>query len=205
MFKMFTIPTWVFMSGFFFLCMTIFGVIIYILTMPAYVPGSKTNVVIMYACFLFLLGSITGLVFFKFVFVILKPGGPRHLPRFSTSKMSNTDDGSPRASDEPAGRRPQRSVILQSMEVKILGTDRLECLEKMLPTLDFITKDEADEIVALFPGEAHAVQAYDILEPKILTDVQARQMKKKGTLTITRLNSRKFVSDLKTQISMVNP
>eukprot|EP00397_Hematodinium_sp_SG-2012_P031441 GEMP01033376.1.p1 GENE.GEMP01033376.1~~GEMP01033376.1.p1 ORF type:complete len:179 (+),score=16.74 GEMP01033376.1:237-773(+) len=149
--------------------------------------------------------GITGLVFFKFVFVILKPGGPRHLPRLSTSKMSNTDDGSPRASDEPAGRRPQRSVILQSMEVKILGTDRLECLEKMLPTLDFITKDEADEIVALFPGEAHAVQAYDILEPKILTDVQARQMKKKGTLTITRLNSRKFVSDLKTQISMVNP
>jgi len=97
---------------------------------------------------------------------------PKGLPRLSHLVAHDEEfsaaDQNVLPGDIPAD--PAFLVMYQKVRSKILAADRLETLSEEIGTVQVLYKRQVNEILVLFRDEDESEQAYDLMEPKIVSD-----------------------------------
>eukprot|EP00397_Hematodinium_sp_SG-2012_P031979 GEMP01034007.1.p1 GENE.GEMP01034007.1~~GEMP01034007.1.p1 ORF type:complete len:205 (+),score=37.44 GEMP01034007.1:224-838(+) len=160
----------------------IISVVFFLIQSVNFTPLAQKEKAINHALGIVVLGSVFGVIGSRLVFQIMKPGGSRQFeaPSFSDEEIDDASDfDSQDFSDpdkqSPPGQKirvkdPEKMALIAEMKTKVLGSDRLWVLESSVSKIKHFTKDEVDEILALFQSATHADTAKTLLQPKIVSD-----------------------------------
>eukprot|EP00397_Hematodinium_sp_SG-2012_P033920 GEMP01036317.1.p1 GENE.GEMP01036317.1~~GEMP01036317.1.p1 ORF type:complete len:253 (+),score=27.12 GEMP01036317.1:185-943(+) len=124
---------------------------------------------------IYVVGGGSAILVKKFIVQLMRPKAPRNLPSLSQLEIqSATSVG---AADAFPGVRPDQArnqlaagELYLKMKVKVVADERLNILREGVGKLEAIPKADANNILGLFSDEKQAVEAFDLMEPYMISE-----------------------------------